>query len=128
MLVEVNSWRRAENILKIKTFHITKYKPYSHERLNPSKGVIRNRELVLATEEMLATQRKGGVTNIQKISIRKGKEQIQTNTYILTFNQAQTHKELKIAYYLERVKKYVPAPCTCHAKKYLQHSNPNMQQ
>ena len=43
LLVEVDSQRQAENILKIKTFHTTKCRAYPHEKLNTSKGVIRSR-------------------------------------------------------------------------------------
>ena len=37
LLVEVDSRRQAENILKIKTFHTTKCRAYPHEKLNISK-------------------------------------------------------------------------------------------
>ena len=98
LLVEVDSQRQAENILKIKTFHTTKCRAYPHEKLNTSKGVIRSRELALATEDKIASALgKQGVTNIKRISIRKGEERIQTNTYILTFNKPQTPKEVKIS-------------------------------
>ena len=114
LLVEVDSRRQAENKLKIKTFHTTKCRAYPHEKLNTSKGVIRSRELALATEDEIASALgKQGVTNIKRISIRKGEERIQTNTYILTFNKPQTPKEVKIGYCLERVKQYVPAPLRC---------------
>ena len=53
------------------------------------------------------------VTNIKRISIRKGEQRIQTNTYILTFNKPQTPKEVKIGYCLERVELYFPAPLRC---------------
>ena len=42
--VEVDSWRQAESILKMKTFHSTKCRAYPHKKFNTSKGVIRNRE------------------------------------------------------------------------------------
>ena len=88
LLVEVDSRRQTENILKIKTFHATKCRAYPHEKLNTSKGVIKSRELALATEDEIASALgKQGVTNIKRISIRKGGERIQTNTYILTFNK-----------------------------------------
>ena len=59
-------------------------------------------ELALATEEELASAlRKQRVTNIRIISIRKDEEQIQTNTYILTFNQLYTPKEVETSYRLE---------------------------
>ena len=95
----------------------------SHERWNTFKGVIRSRELALATaEEMKATLGKQGVTNIRRISIRKGKEEIKTNTYILTFNQLHTLKELKIGYCLMRVEMYVSGLLRCFkCQKYGQH-------
>ena len=88
MLVEAKSWRQAEGgILKMKIFRTIKFWAYPHEKLNTSKGVIRSRELALATEEMSATLGKQGVTNIKRIIIRRGEEKVETNTYILTFNQ-----------------------------------------
>ena len=114
LLVEVDSRRHAENILKIKTFHTTKCRAYPHEKLNTSKGVIRSRELALATEDEIASALgKQGVTNIKRISIKKGEERIQTNTYIRTFNKPQTPKDVKIGYCLEKVEQYVPAPLRC---------------
>ena len=120
LLVKVGSWRQAENILKIKTFHTTKCRAYPHEQLN--KGVIRSRELALATEEEIASAwGKQGVTNIRRIS-RKGQQQIQTNTYVLTFYKPHTPNEVKISYCLERVELYVPAPLRCFkCQKYGHH-------
>ena len=123
LLVEVDSRRQAENILKIKTFHTTKCRAYPHEKLNTSKGVIRSRELASATEEEITSALgKQGVTNIRRISIRKGEERIQTNTDIMTFNKPRALNEVKIGYCLERVEQYVPAPLRCFKwKKYGHH-------
>ena len=72
LLVEVDSRRQAENILKIKTFHSMKYRAYPHEKFNASKRVIRSSELVLAIEEEVASALgKQGVTNIRRIFIVK---------------------------------------------------------
>ena len=110
LLVEGESRRQAENILKIKTFFT---RAYPHEMLNISKGVIKSRELALATEaEIVSALGKEGVTNIRRISIRKGEQRIRANTYILIFNKPQTPKEVKIDYCLERVE-YVPPPLRC---------------
>ena len=114
LLAEVDNRRQTENILKIKTFHTTKCRAYPLEKLNASKGVIRSRELALATDDEIASALgKQGVTNIKRISIRKGEQRIQTNTYILTFNKPRTPKEVKIDYCLERVEQCVPAPRRC---------------
>ena len=68
-----------------------KCRAFSHDKLNTSKEVIRSRELALATEEeIVSALGKQGVTNIRR------------NTYILTFNQPHTPKEVKISYCLER--------------------------
>ena len=99
---------------KIKTFHTTKCRFYLHEKLNTSKGVISSRKLALATEEEIALALgKQGVTNIRRVFIRKSEERIQTKTYILTFNQPHTLKEVKIGHCLERVEQYVSAPLRC---------------
>ena len=72
LLVEVDSRRQAENILKIKTFYTTKCRAYPHEKMNTSKAVIRSRQLALATEDEIASALgKQGVTNIKRISIKK---------------------------------------------------------
>ena len=93
---------------------MTKCRAYPHEKLKTSKGVIRRRELALATEDEIASALgKQGVTNIKRISIRKGEQRIQTNTYILTFNNPRTPKEVEIGYCLERVEQYFPAPLRC---------------
>ena len=101
-----------QKTLKIKTFHTTKCRAYPHEKLNTSKGVIRSRELALATEDEIASALgKQGVTNMKRISIRKSDKRIQTNIYIPTFNKPQTpSKDVKIGYCLEKVEQYVPAP------------------
>ena len=53
--------------------------------VNTPEGVVRNRDLALAiAEQMIAVQ---GMTNIRRFTIGKRGEQIQANTYILTFNQ-----------------------------------------
>ena len=55
VLVEVDSRRQAESILKMKTFHTTKSRAYLHEKLNTSKRVISSKKLALAIEEEIAS-------------------------------------------------------------------------
>ena len=43
LLEEVNSQRQVENILKMKTFHMTHLETYPHEKSNRSKEVVRSR-------------------------------------------------------------------------------------
>ena len=112
-----------QKTLKIKTFHMTKCRAYQLEKLNTSKRVIRSWEFALDTEEEITlAMGKQGITNIWRISIRKGEERIQTNTYILIFNQPHTPKEVKIGYCLVRVEQYVqPPPRGFKCQKYGHH-------
>ena len=72
-IVEVDSWKQAEGMLKMKTFHTTKRRAYPHEKLNTSKRASRSRDLALATEEeMSAAMGKQEITNIRRVSIKKG--------------------------------------------------------
>ena len=41
--------------IQVQIFHTTKCRAYPHEKLNTSKGVIRSRELALATEDEIAS-------------------------------------------------------------------------
>ena len=78
--MEVDSQMQAENILKMNTFHTTKCKAHPHERLNTSKGVNRSRELSLTIiEGMIVALGKQGVKDYERITIRKNREEIQTN-------------------------------------------------
>ena len=53
------------------------------------------------------------VTKYKRITIRMGGEEIQTNTYILIFNQPKILSEVNIGYSLERVEQYIPASLRC---------------
>ena len=78
LLIEANNKKHAENLIEMTTFHYLKCKVYPHDRLNPSKGVIRSREFSLVTPEEIKTLRK------ERIAIRKGGWR-NTNTYVHTY-------------------------------------------
>ena len=61
------------------------------------------------------------MTNIKRIIIRKSGEQIETNIYILIFNQLHITK-VKIGYCLQRVQQYIQTPMRyVKCKKYGHH-------
>ena len=61
-------------------FHNIKCKAYPHARLNTSKGIIRSRELSLATpEEIEMALQKSGVKEYKRITIRRNNEIICTD-------------------------------------------------
>ena len=51
LIVEVESNKHAENLLKMEKFHNLKCRAYPHTKSNTSNGVVRSKELSLATLE-----------------------------------------------------------------------------
>lgn len=125
LLVEVNSNKDAQNLLKMYNFYNYKCKVFPHGKLNTSKGVIRNQELSLATTDEIRTAfKKQGVIDHKRITIKRNGQNIQTNTYILTFDTPTIPKELKIGYLIEKVEQYIPTPLRCHkCHKYGHHQD-----
>ena len=73
-----------------------KINAFAHNSLNSSKGVVRSSELSLCTlEEIKNYLQNQGVSEDKRISIKRGDEIINTNTYIFTFNLSIAPKELK---------------------------------
>ena len=107
--------KQAEIILKQKKIHNIDIKAYPHERLNTSKGVIRNGELSLCSiMEIKNELKKQNVIDVKRITIKKQNEIIETNTYILTFNNPKPPLEIKIGYTVVKVETYIPNPRRCH--------------
>ena len=107
--------KQYEDILtKIRIFHNLKCKTQLHEKLNTSKGVIKNRELFQATsEENKINLEKSELMNYKRINIRMVSEEQQTYTYILASNKLKIPKEAKLWYCLKKVEQYIPAPLKC---------------
>ena len=115
ILIEVTGKKQAEIILKQKKIHNIDIKAYPHERLNTSKGVIRNGELSLCSiMEIKNELKKQSVIDVKRITIKKQNEIIETNTYILTFNNPKPPLEIKIGYTVVKVETYIPNPRRCH--------------
>ena len=51
----MESKKHAENLLKMEKFHHLKCRAYPHAKLNTSKGIVRSKELSLATPEEIET-------------------------------------------------------------------------
>ena len=95
LLVEVESKKHAENLLEMEKFHNLKYRAYPHTKLNTSKGVVRSKELSLATpEEIEMAFKKQGIKEYRRVTIRRNDETILTHTYILTFEKLSVPKEI----------------------------------
>ena len=112
--MEVESKKHAENLLKMEKFHNFKCLAYPPTKSNMSNGIVRSKELSLATpEEIETTFKKQGIKDYRRITIHRNDEIIQTHTYILTFEKPSIPKEIRIGYSIERVEQYIQAPLRC---------------
>ena len=74
--------------MKMTKFHNIAVKTYPHKSLNVSKGIVRSRELSLCTNVM----KKQEVIEVKRIYIKKVEKTIETNTYVMKFNQPKKLK------------------------------------
>ena len=86
LLVEVEKWKYTDFLWKITKFHNISVKTYPHKSLNVCKGVVRSKELSLCTIKEIKRELKKGETEVNRVSIKKEAETIETNTYIMNFN------------------------------------------
>ena len=106
-------------------FHTINLKTYPHKSLNISKGVVRSKELSLCTiDEIKKEMKKQGVTEVKRVSIKKEGKLIETNTYIMPFDQPKIPERIKVGYTMERVEQFIPNPLRCYnCQKYSHHED-----
>ena len=106
-------------------FHTINVKTYPHKSLNISKGVVRSKELSLCTiDEIKKEMKKQGVTEVKRVTIKKEGKLIETNTYIITFDQPKIPERIKVGYTIERVEQFMPNPLHCYnCQKYGHHED-----
>ena len=104
LLVELDKRKNADFLLKMTKFHIINVKSYPHKSLIISKGVVRSKELSLCTiEEIKKEMKKQSVTEVKRVTIKKEGKFIETNTYIVIFDQPKIPEKIKVGYTMERV-------------------------
>ena len=68
--------------------------------------------------------KKQGVTEVKRVTIKKEGKLIETNTYIMTFDQPKIPKRIKVGYTMERVEQFIPNPLRCYnCQKYGHHED-----
>ncbi len=95
----MESKNHAENLLKTEKFHNFKCHAYPHTKSNISNGIVRSKELSLATpEEIETTFKKQGIKEYRRVTIHRNDETIQTHMLYshlhitTTQHQRQTHE------------------------------------
>ena len=68
--------------------------------------------------------KKQGVTEVKTVTIKKEGKLIETNTYIMTFDQPKILEKIKVGYTMERVEQFIPNPLNCYnCQKYSHHED-----
>ena len=115
-LVECPS-ERASNNLRRRSGKIFVDRPIrvsAHRTLNSTKGVFRCRELRSMSEaEICKNLTDQGVTEIHRVTVRKGIDREPTGTYFVTFCVPKLPEALKIGYMRVKVLPYVLSPMRC---------------
>ncbi|XP_055924667.1 uncharacterized protein LOC129956752 [Argiope bruennichi] len=126
LLVEVNSKKQAQQILKLKALATIPVTVSPHTSLNYSKGVITCGELFnVPLEEISAELKHQGVTNVQQISIRRDGQILPTKHYILTFHSPSLPEFIYAGYIKLPVRHYIPNPLRCFQCQRFGHSKAN---
>ncbi|GBM11145.1 hypothetical protein AVEN_243016-1 [Araneus ventricosus] len=111
LLVEVQSRKQSEQIVKLKKFSNIPITVSPHASLNSSKGVITCGELLnVPTEEILKELKGQGVSHVRRISIRRDGQLLNTKHLILTFDSAKLPENIKAGYMRLSVRTYIPNP------------------
>ena len=111
-MVEVGSRTECEKLLKCTSFCGTPVSVETHKTLNRLKGVVKSRDLVGCSESEMVEELEG-VVEARHVSVRRGDDTIQTNTWILTFDSPRPLTRIKVAYLDLPVRPYIPNPMRC---------------
>jgi hypothetical protein len=86
----------------------------SHKSLNSSKGVARDPEFKLFTEdEIVSVLSEQGVTHARRIEVTRGEVKVPTGTVILTFDRPQIPNKIKLGFRVIEVDAFIPNPMRC---------------
>ena len=113
-LVQCNTKKQSDALLKATMFVDRGIKVYPHKQLNTSKGVIRCRELKGTDEaEIKEGLKSQGVIDVHRVMIKKDQDRVETNTLFLTFCTPTLPQSIKVGFLNVKVEMYVPSPLRC---------------
>ncbi|XP_055940889.1 uncharacterized protein LOC129971293 [Argiope bruennichi] len=114
LLVEVNSRKQSNQILKLKALATIPISVSAHTSLNSSKGVITCGELFhTSIEEITNDLKPEGVIHVRRISIRRDGQLLPTKHLVLTFQMPTLPEVVKIGYMRLKVRPFIPNPLRC---------------
>ncbi|XP_055932861.1 uncharacterized protein LOC129962885 [Argiope bruennichi] len=123
LLVQVNTRKQAQTILKLNNLGSIPVTVSAHNTLNFSRGVISCGELFhTPIEEITQKLRSQGVTNVRRITIRKDGQLLDTKHLVLTFHTTRIPDSIKAGYMKLAVRHYIPNPLRCFKCQRFGHS------
>ncbi|GBM76567.1 hypothetical protein AVEN_254396-1 [Araneus ventricosus] len=123
LLVEVQSRKQSQQIVKVQKFSNIPVTVSPHASLNSSKGVTTCGELLnVPTDEILKELQGQGVSHVRRISIRRDGQLLNTKHLILTFDSAKLPENIKAGYMRLSVRTYIPNPLRCFQCQRFGHS------
>ncbi|XP_055928789.1 uncharacterized protein LOC129981395 [Argiope bruennichi] len=126
LLVEINTKKQAQQIIKLKALADIPVSVNSHTSLNFSKGVITCGELFnVSLEEISHELKPQGVTQVRQITIRREGQILPTKHYILTFHSPNIPEYIYAGHIKLPVRPYIPNPLRCYQCQRYGHSKVN---
>lgn len=115
LLILTTSKKQADSLCKINQLNNEIHvKVFEHPSLNQSKGIIRCKNIIVASDEEIKEGLKDQhVVDVYRIKRRDGDLRIATGAFILTFNLSQLPTHVDAGYERIEVLEYVPNPRRC---------------
>lgn len=114
LLIETCNPLQSKSFLAGKTIHNIPISVTPHNSLNSCRGVISENDLVHVTEkEILEELQEQNVSQVRRITIKRGEEIINTKHIILTFNSPKLPTHIIAGYLNCPVRPYIPNPLRC---------------
>ncbi|GBN13429.1 hypothetical protein AVEN_38766-1, partial [Araneus ventricosus] len=123
LLIEVNSRKQAQQIIKLNNLSSIPVTVAAHATLNFSKGVVSCGELLhTPTEEITKELENQGVTSVRRITMRRDGKLLDTKHLIITFHSPKLPECIKARYMRLAVRPYIPTPLRCFKCQRFGHS------
>lgn len=123
LLVEAAKEIQATQLLKLELLGNFSVKVTPHLTRNLSKGVISHSELLnCPEEEILEHLSDQNIIAVKRITIKRDGQNLPTKHLIVTFNQPDLPKYVKVAYFRCSVRPYIPNPLRCFQCQRFGHS------
>ncbi|GBN27832.1 hypothetical protein AVEN_28130-1 [Araneus ventricosus] len=123
LLIEVNSRKQAQQIIKLNNLSSIPVTVAAHATLNFSKGVVSCGELLhTPVEEITKELENQRVTSVRRITMRRDGKLLDTKHLIITFHSPKLPECIKAGYMRLAVRPYIPTPLRCFKCQRFGHS------